>query len=709
MKILKKSALFGILAIMVLAFTVCKEPDHDNHDNGDKELSGAISISPSSTMVGNVLTATYSGNESVKYQWKRGTADVGTNSTTYTPTEAGSYTVTVSSEGYTSKTSAAVTVTAFPGGSVPGNTLQEKLQWLKTYAQSNTNYIIEVTEDENISYSARSLSYIDKTGITITLKGIGGEKKVISYDVDVSYNSIFSFFVGGGVTLILDENITLGSRIEIGSDGSLIMNQGAKIFFNNSANGGANSVSYGGGVRVYQGATFTMNGGEISGNSAFKGGGVYVGSGATFTMTGGEISGNYGNSSGSCGGGVYVDNGAIFTMKGGEISGNSAFKGGGVYVDNGAIFTMKGGKIISNNPYVGVFSYGGGVYVAGGAFFTMIGGEISGDSRGGGVYVGSENQVGGTFSMEGGKISNNTFNNNTSDYHSYIGGGGVCVAGTNATFTMIGGEITGNTIIINDYNTRGGGGVYIGYNATFTMIDGEISGNTAASSLSINGGYGGGVCMEANATFAMNGGNISNNTASDGGGGVSVADATFTMNGGNISGNTTSSSFAAYDSGGGVRVRYATFTMNGGEIDNNTTSGGGGGVSNYYNSTILITGGKISGNTASTDGGGVHVYNSSVLTMTGGEISGNTANGGRGGGVFVDSDATFRIATGTVYGSNESDVSLRNCSDRDGMAGYVSTGSSIAQYGTFSGLTWNSAGSLSTTNDTIRVVNGVLQ
>jgi hypothetical protein len=55
-----------------------------------------------------------------------------------------------------------------------------------------------------------------------------------------------------------------------------------------------------------------------------------------------------------------------------------------------------------------------------------------------------------------------------------VDGGGVSVTGT---FTMNGGEISGNT-------AYGGGGVYVGSIGTFTMNDGEISGNTAS--------YGGG-------------------------------------------------------------------------------------------------------------------------------------------------------------------------------------------------------------------------
>jgi hypothetical protein len=171
------------------------------------------------------------------------------------------------------------------------------------------------------------------------------------------------------------------------------------------------------------------------------------------------------------------------------------------------------------------------------------------------------------------------------------------------------------------------------------------------------------------------GAKITGNTASSNAGGVSVGSAgTFTMNGGEISGNTTT---APLGYGGGVDT-FGTFTMNGGVISGNTTSGGG---------------------------GGVYVNLSGSFTMNGGVISGNTATT-RGGGVYAA--GPFRIVTGTVYGSNEPDTSLKNNATNDGAALYT-FGTTTAQRGTFSDTTWTSAGTLSTTNDTIKVVNGELQ
>jgi hypothetical protein len=106
---IRKKTVCGVLAV-ILALTFAACGDEDGESNTDKELSGNISISPSSATVGQILTATYTGTEAVSYQWKKEGGNVGTNSKNYTPAAAGSYTVTVSAAGYNSKTSAAVSV-----------------------------------------------------------------------------------------------------------------------------------------------------------------------------------------------------------------------------------------------------------------------------------------------------------------------------------------------------------------------------------------------------------------------------------------------------------------------------------------------------------------------------------------------------------------------------------------------------------------------
>jgi hypothetical protein len=106
--------------------------------------------------------------------------------------------------------------------------------------------------------------------------------------------------------------------------------------------------------------------------------------------------------------------------------------------------------------------------------------------------------------------------------------------------------------------------------------------------------------------------------------------------------------------------------------------------------------------------------NGATFTMTGGEISGNRSGYyGYGGGVYVldSSYSIFRIVTGTIYGNNAGALSntfYNNSSVGNGAALYKNN-SGTAERGTLNGTTWTSTGSLTTTHNTIRVVNGVLQ
>ena len=204
----------------------------------------------------------------------------------------------------------------------------------------------------------------------------------------------------------------------------------------------------------------TITGGSTT--SPWRGGGVSVGSSTGITpkvtlASGAKITGNasggstrYESSYYPYAGGVFVYHGTLTIEDGVEISGNTSYYGGGL----GAAFTSS--SFVSQPPAPKVI---------------MNGGEISGNKAhngGAGVYL----YGAGTFTMNGGKISDNEIDYTTSMY---------C-----------------------------GGGVYNG--GTFTMNDGEISGNKASY-------YGGGV-YNTTTSFVMNGGTISGNTANDGGAGV---------------------------------------------------------------------------------------------------------------------------------------------------------------------------------------------
>ena len=174
-----------------------------------------------------------------------------------------------------------------------------------------------------------------------------------------------------------------------------------------------------------------------------------------------------------------------------------------------------------------------------GAQFTLC------DCRGGGKITHEEGVLGrgvrcgdssgsATFAMFGGEISGNHVGSTSG-----AGQDGAGVEVHNAIFNMYGGRIADNHVekISND----GGGGVYAHGSGSFTMYGGEISGNTSA-------GDGGGVSAVA-ASFTMKGGRIINNKAgaTNGvGGGAVLANGRFELSGGTISGNS------ATGSGGGV-------------------------------------------------------------------------------------------------------------------------------------------------------------
>ena len=402
--------------------------------------------------------------------------------------------------------------------------------------------------DKPLVLVSRGGTLVMNNGSTIT----GNTSTTYGGGVYVEGNSSFpgSFTMNGGE--ISGNTARYGGGVYVSDSGTFTMSSG-KISGNNSTSPGGGvyvrgtfimesgeisgntSISYfGGGVCVF--GTFTMESGEISGNtSSSSGGGVYVSSDGTFTMFSGKITGN---TAASSSGGVHMS--GTFIMTGGEITGNTATSSsGGVRVSG--TFIMTGGEI-SHNSVTDDDSSGGGVAVFSNGTFTMENGKITGNtaaSSSGGVHVS------GTFIMTGGEISHNNVTNDDSS------GGGMRVSGS-GTFTMNGGEIFGNTassgggmyifgtIIMNDgkiygntATTSSGGGVRVSSNGTFTMNGGEISGNNSST-------FGGGVHVFSTGTFTMSGGEIFSNIASESGGGVYVSrSGIFDKTSGTITGYTS--------------------------------------------------------------------------------------------------------------------------------------------------------------------------
>ena len=189
-------AIIAVIGLTALSMTGCPTPGGGGN-TGPKTLSGAITISPSADVTtGTLLTATYSGKETVTYLWMNGETNVGTNSATYTPPEAGSYTVTVSAADYDSKTSAAVIVT---GDTLPELTGTVSISGTAEVGQTLTADTDSLEGDGTFSYQWKrggtnigtdKSSYKVKTAdvgstITVTVTRSGNSSSVTSDPTDV--------------------------------------------------------------------------------------------------------------------------------------------------------------------------------------------------------------------------------------------------------------------------------------------------------------------------------------------------------------------------------------------------------------------------------------------------------------------------------------------------------------------------------------------
>ena len=393
-----------------------------------------------------------------------------------------------------------------------------------------------------------------------------------------------------------------------------------------------------------------LNGNDITYNAAGGISVVKVQNDANLTITDcralvGRITHGYNTSekTGKTGSGIH--SWGALTLWNGCITGNNAgssASGGGVYIETGT-FTMNGGSITDNITE----SKGGGVYIKSGTTFIMTGGSITdntADSNGGGVYNG------GTFEMSGtATVSDNTG----------VQGGGVY---NDNIFKMSGAAaITDNIATSSGGGGGSGGGGVCNQQGTFEMSGGEIKNNKASS------GYGGGVNNTTSsknnpAKFTMSGGSITGNSTGTGtgGGGVNNYYSEFTMSGAAAIDNNTACG------GGGVDNFQGTFNMNGGEIKNNISSGGnGGGVCNKrtYDSTNTVfnmSAGTISGNSTTISGGGVYNGGSATFNMSGGEIIGNTSGSDSSGGGVYNGYGIFTVSGNVKVIDNVRDGTITN-------------------------------------------------
>lgn len=333
---------------------------------------------------------------------------------------------------------------------------------------------------------------------------------------------------------------------------------------------------------------------------------------------------------------------------------------------NGGTIVLNRGAILQNNKAA---QFGSGILANNSVNITMEDGAIirnntnSNYELGGGILLGN----GSTFTMNGGEISGNTAN----------GGGGVAIIGS--TMVMNGGKISNNStyqtsgqgsygagVYVADYaNASGGDILFKPKPASFEMNGGKITGNKALD-------YGGGVLtfpqQSQKITIDINNGEISGNQVTKGSGGAIAAFFGVTelnIKGGTLTGNS------AYQFGGGVFLYQATkVTISGGMISENKALRGGGGVCLREGSAVKQTGGAIENNVAKVGGG---IY-SGTYTMTGGVIKDNNNSLTEVARLSTVGDGVF---VGTAFNlGNDAEISTNNDV-------YLTAGDSISKEGRY--------------------------
>ena len=293
----------------------------------------------------------------------------------------------------------------------------------------------------------------------------------VAFDLVIDLNGYVLKMTGikvenGGSLTIIDSDPQKEHKFTPNDDGLWVLDEtnGTKTVNGGVIYGGTGSSIwtsvYGGGVYVVGGGRFTMEGGNIVGCTASttfqaRGGGVFVAEKGTFTMSGGSIAGCTTVGGRSYGGGIYNE-GTINLSGTAEIrdchakdsDGEAAF-GGGIS-DNGEAFQISGNVRITGCTASGgktdAVSMGTGSVISGGTFDGSVQntGTISGGTFNGRV-------------VNSGMITDGTFNGEVVNDYGTISGGtfnGRVVNSNMITDGIFNGEV------VNDYGTITGGTFY---------------------------------------------------------------------------------------------------------------------------------------------------------------------------------------------------------------------------------------------------------
>ena len=384
-------------------------------------------------------------------------------------------------------------------------------------ATVNASTIAELQQAINDATEATEIVLTADMQLTATVTVPAGKDITLKGGVTLTRTSTaIAFDIKEGASLTWEDIILDGNAKDTNYKSAVINNQG-KLTFNGGEIKNVRSNSPMVGIVTTKGpnAVLTMNGGSIHDNymsNQFTNV-VKITEGASFFMNGGDISNNTLEHSGSSGlnsavGVEGIKGSSIMEMTGGTITGNTAEYGGilvGTYSTNytmqnnfsnpahyysKGILNLKGGTISNNTAAV----LGGGIAVNGTGILTMDGGTISGNKApfGGGIGV-----VDYLTSADGKRFGE-------ARWRGFFP----------AAATINGGLITGNE-------------------ATMTAVTSQITDPNAEN------GVGGGLYVASKEVY-VNGGQFTNNTAGKQGGGIYVASVPYVLHMGKtlVTGNT---------------------------------------------------------------------------------------------------------------------------------------------------------------------------
>ncbi len=505
----------------------------------------------------------------------------------------------------------------------------------------------------------------------------------------------------------------------------------------------------------------------------------------TKIVRGGIIYGGTGSSIGTSvyGGGVYVEGGGQFTMEGGNIVGCTASatfqaRGGGVFVADRGTFTMSGGSITGCTT-VGGYSYGGGIYNEGTVNLSGTA-EIrdchAKDSDGETAFGGGISDNGEAFQISGNvRITGCTASGGGTDAVSMDTGsvisGGTFDGSVQNTGTISGGTFNGRVVnskmitdgifngeVVNDYGTISGGtfnGVVTNYS---TITEGAISGITVT--YKANGGiYATQIVPSGSAAIkpvdlAKHGYTFDGWYTSDGAQWnftTAVTEnitltARWTLKAQEVSSEQELTAALA-DSANGVVRLTADITITAGlKITRDVTVDLNGYVLRYDeaadpDSIFRVT----SGSTLTLDDSDPAAAHTDAALPAGGLITGGKGfkydNGAGqsynyyGGGVYVETGASFVLAGGTIYACGVQSGAqsaygggiyaeggsvtmtggaIRNCAvsadyGASGGAIYAKAGSVTMSGGVISGCSAMSGGGISASEGTVRITGGRIE